>query len=341
MKRLKQLREGANYSQQQLASMLKTTQQTIGRWESGKAEPNLSALRDLALIFGTSVDDLLGVNPMRGKVSSTTYHLFTQGAQDGCWGHIGLKFDATPSQWFPVTAGTIDRVRGELVNIEDQQAWISFETLANKFVAFRPTAVRKIWLLDDACDQPEGDWELDLPYQGLPLEMYRAFEQLHDLPISPEAWETAATKIPKTDHDGKLESGDPTAWESFVKEVHQNFDEEASEPFLGAVAERFAEERLYDQDHFYRYMHYTAVHFVDGDTEAFWVEAGDLNDFVFELDMESVPAIVRLEHFGGSAEPYYSSSRMTAVVMPLLDLMDARKESNDADDEALESLQSE
>jgi hypothetical protein len=32
---------------------------------------------------------------------------------------------------------------------------------------------------------------------------------------------------------------------------------------------------------------------------------------------------------------------LTAVVMPLLDLMDARKEANAADDEAMESLQSE
>jgi hypothetical protein len=29
-------------------------------------------------------------------------------------------------------------------------------------------------------------------------------------------------------------------------------------------------------------------------------------------------------------EPYYASSRMTAVVMPLLDLMDARKEAEEA-----------
>ncbi len=57
--------------------------------------------------------------------------------------------------------------------------------------------------------------------------------------------------------------------------------------------------------------------------------------------METVPAMVRLEHFGGGTEPYYASSRMTAVAMPLLDLMDARKEANDADDEAMESLQSE
>jgi hypothetical protein len=40
--------------------------------------------------------------------------------------------------------------------------------------------------------------------------------------------------------------------------------------------------------------------------------------------------MVRLEHFGGRAEPYFSSSRMSAVVMLLLDLMDARNEAEGA-----------
>jgi hypothetical protein len=58
--------------------MLKTTQQTIARCEAGKAEPNLSALQDLAMIFGTSVDDLLGKNPLSDKIASTSLHYFGQ-----------------------------------------------------------------------------------------------------------------------------------------------------------------------------------------------------------------------------------------------------------------------
>jgi transcriptional regulator with XRE-family HTH domain len=36
-------------------------QQTIARWETGKAEPNLAALSDLAAILNTSIDELLGI----------------------------------------------------------------------------------------------------------------------------------------------------------------------------------------------------------------------------------------------------------------------------------------
>ena len=59
MKKLKQLRESMNVTQQELAKALNTTQQTIARWESDKSQPDIAALKDLAVFFQTSVDDLL------------------------------------------------------------------------------------------------------------------------------------------------------------------------------------------------------------------------------------------------------------------------------------------
>ncbi|OXE35161.1 MAG: hypothetical protein CGW95_15595 [Phenylobacterium zucineum] len=326
MDRLRKLREDGNYSQQQLATMLKTTQQTIARWESGKSEPNLAALRDLALIFGASVDDLLGVNPGHRKMPTTTYHLFTKEEQDGFWGHVGLRVGEKPSMWFPITAGTASELRSALANVENTQSWVSFETLANKFVAFRPAALRKVWLLDDACDQPAGDWEVDLPYEGLPLEMYRAFDRLHDIPVSEQAWKEAYADLPKRDGLGEPQKGDPEKWRAFVNELAKDFNGEVSEAFISSVAATYAEEHLYEEDRYYPYMHYTKVYFTDGASDAFWAEANDLSSFAFELDREMVPTMLRLEHFDGSAEPYYSTDKLAAVVMPLTELMDAQKE---------------
>jgi len=83
VKRLKELRQSLGLTQEALAKALQTTQQTIARWETGKAEPNLSSLRDLAMIFGTSVDDVVGSNPISKRVTTNTYTLFTKGDQDG------------------------------------------------------------------------------------------------------------------------------------------------------------------------------------------------------------------------------------------------------------------
>ena len=330
MKQLKKLRESSNYSQQDIATMLNTTQQTIARWEGGKAEPGLAALRDLALIFGTSVDDLLGISGGR-KIASTTHHIFAKDERDGFWGHIGLRIDDRPSIWFPVTAGTAQEVTSALVNVESTDAWISFETLANRFVAFRPTALRKVWLLDDDCDQIDGDWELDLPYQGLPLEMYRAFDRLYDHPIGETAWKEASAAIPKEGPRGEPTGGDPEKWRAFVNKLADAFDGEASEAFLLSVAETYATERLYEEDRFFRYMHHTKIRFADGAIDEFWAEPADLSAFAFELDLEEVPRMVRLAHLDLSAEPYYSTTRLAAVVMPLIDLMDAQKDEFPAD----------
>jgi hypothetical protein len=228
--------------------------------------------------------------------------------------------------WFPVTAGAVQEVTSALINVEGADTWISFETLANRFVAFRPTALRKLWLLDDDCDQIEGDWELDLPYQGLPLEMYRAFDRLYDQPVGEEAWKEASAAILKEGPRGEAVGGDLEKWRAFVSRLAQAFDGEASESFLLSVAETYAGERLYEEDRHFRYMHHTKVCFTDGAVDEFWVDAGDLSNFALELDLETVPKMLRLAHLGLSAEPYYSTDRIAAIVMPLIDLMDAQRD---------------
>lgn len=41
--------------------------------------------------------------------------------------------------------------------------------------------------------------------------------------------------------------------------------------------------------------------------------------------------MVRLAHLDLSAEPYYSTTKLAAVVMPLIDLMDAQQDEFPAD----------
>jgi transcriptional regulator with XRE-family HTH domain len=330
MKRLKQLRESAKYSQQQLAHMLQTTQQTIARWEAGKAEPNLAALRDLALIFGTSVDDLLGTNPLQSTPASTGYHLLMSSqAQDGFWGHVGLKLDGSPhSKWFPITLSTANEISNAIANVENDQKWIAFTTLANKFVLCRPAALQKVLLLDDACDEPEDDWELDLPYQGLPLELYRFFDTLHDLAYSVEVWKKAEATLPNEEHDDEsMPSKDSeAAWRAFIKEISEHLQGDASEAFLSAAATSFIKAKLYDETNFYEQMECTTIRFTDGAAEQFWIDSQDLLSAIHECDGGDMPAMIRLDHMGGDFEAFYPASRISAIIMPLLPIMEAMKQ---------------
>lgn len=57
--KLKELRKEFGYKQQDLAQILNVSQQTIAKWESGKAEPGISTLIKLSKVFNCLVDDLI------------------------------------------------------------------------------------------------------------------------------------------------------------------------------------------------------------------------------------------------------------------------------------------
>ena len=319
MKSLKQLRESSKFTQKDLASMLQTTQQTIARWETGKAEPNLSALRDLALIFGTSVDALLGVDPLQKGMQTTHYHLLASEVQDGFWGHIGLKLDGS-TRWFPVTASVVNRTQNKLRAFESDEQWICFSTLSNKYIAFRPSTMEQIWLLDDACDAPEEDWNIDGPYEGLPLEMYRAFKMLSELPLSAEEWENAFAILPEEIGPGE----EPAAWKIFCHSLIEKLNTDVSDRFVSAVAMHFSEMKLYDPDIYNSHMDSTTLHFTNNKKLKFIASPVDLENFIYGI--EDDPQL-KLANFTliNEEDCFFPLQRIGAVEMPLIDLIDAMK----------------
>ena len=68
--RLKELR--GEEPQAKFAASLELPQQTYSRYESGKSEPPLALLKDIALKFGVSADWLLGLTDKRGASVSAT-----------------------------------------------------------------------------------------------------------------------------------------------------------------------------------------------------------------------------------------------------------------------------
>ena len=55
---IRSLREHEGFTQEALASRLGVAQQTVAKWESGEATPDLENVRALARLFGVSIDDL-------------------------------------------------------------------------------------------------------------------------------------------------------------------------------------------------------------------------------------------------------------------------------------------
>ncbi len=58
MKTIRTLREERGWTQLELASRLGVTPVTIYNWERGRTEPRVSQFRQLARLFGVSMDDI-------------------------------------------------------------------------------------------------------------------------------------------------------------------------------------------------------------------------------------------------------------------------------------------
>jgi transcriptional regulator with XRE-family HTH domain len=178
MKQLRLARERHGLTQSQLADGLGTTQQTIARWEAGKAEPNLAALRDLAICLDTTVDVLLG-RPSLLEHQTTNPVAWLSGDKSGYWGNIGVRLPHNKfSTWYPITTSVMERVFRELQNVE-MNTWISFQTLNNKMVICRPSRLPALTFLDEAEDQIEDDWKVGPDdVEGWPQEIYECLEYL-------------------------------------------------------------------------------------------------------------------------------------------------------------------
>ncbi len=69
MNRIKELRKATGYTQSKLAEKLNVSRTTVTMWETGNHGPDVDTLKQLAEIFGTTVDYIVGSSD-RANVSS-------------------------------------------------------------------------------------------------------------------------------------------------------------------------------------------------------------------------------------------------------------------------------
>lgn len=67
MNKIKQKREAAGFTQNNIASMLSIDRSTIAKWESGEALPRADKLPQLAQILNCKIDDLFDEEERRNN----------------------------------------------------------------------------------------------------------------------------------------------------------------------------------------------------------------------------------------------------------------------------------
>ncbi|MDR0905840.1 MAG: helix-turn-helix domain-containing protein [Oscillospiraceae bacterium] len=118
--RIKQLRRKRDVTQERLAEYLGITPQAVSRWESELAYPDIELLPAVADFFGTSVDELLGVDAGKREAEINSYHtrsralwesgkygeaaaLFREGvsrfpSDDGLWSELANSLSASQNE---------------------------------------------------------------------------------------------------------------------------------------------------------------------------------------------------------------------------------------------------
>lgn len=64
---LREIRQRHGFTQEEIATKLFITRQSVSRWETGKTTPPLSALQDLSELYGVHMSTLLGEHSMIKK----------------------------------------------------------------------------------------------------------------------------------------------------------------------------------------------------------------------------------------------------------------------------------
>lgn len=177
----KKLRESRNYSQDELATILRVDVKEIVRWEEYPEEISAHTLSTLAYVFGLSSEELSEARIEGGtKLFTNDYYIFAdKNNEDGWWGHFGIRLKGhESSMWFPITLGTANYITSILKNLSSREEWLVVETLNNRILVLKPATLARLWLLDDAQDEPSEDWNIPIDgYSGQPGEFYKGLEE--------------------------------------------------------------------------------------------------------------------------------------------------------------------
>jgi transcriptional regulator with XRE-family HTH domain len=172
--KIKTFRTQLGMTQRQLAERLQTTQQTVARWEGGKSEIPVPQLKELALILGRSVDEILGVESSPSTWRKTPFAI---AENEVPYGTLKLVLSLTEIE-YPVDEGARESVLRQLRNIcpgegrdNGKEPWLYFWTLDNKIVFVNLGCTKQVDLIGDDVES--------MPSYEHP-EVYRALEELDD-----------------------------------------------------------------------------------------------------------------------------------------------------------------
>jgi len=288
MNQIKSLRKRAGYTQKKMAEMLDTTQQSIARWENGTVEPSLSAVRDMAMIFGTSIDNIMRSDNSPIDIELSVSRLNFEEATDNSkhWGIVGISYENAPkTYWYPIT-------KGQLINIynylsEDETGWFNIITLNNRIISINSKLISDIKLCSDDADPIDNEKITIEEYVGYPLELYRVLSE-----------------------------------KPYADENEFDWSSNCSKKLL-TIIDRFLDEySLHDDDLLNQKLHYTTIHRKGNLPYTYWANDIQLTELVYYFSQQIIPRFLNINYIDGQIENFYPENQVCMIEIPLIDVME-------------------
>lgn len=149
MNKLKDLRTRFGLKQKDVADQLNTTQQTVARWETGQSSIPVAQLKDLAILFACSVDELLGVELHPRQRDAAGFARDKQGTPFGTLkirlsgGELEFPIDETQAK------RSLNLLRSNDFELQGGGEWIEVGTLNNRLVYLNPCHLAEFQLISD------------------------------------------------------------------------------------------------------------------------------------------------------------------------------------------------
>lgn len=148
---LKELRLRKMLTQKALADTMRTTQQTVARWESGKTVLNADQIKELCSVLSCTAKQLLGDMRDHSDVGQNTHLFPVLGAPYGTL-KVSLK---TGVKEYPIDNASREDLLVQLSESFTESAdqsdapWLAVGTLDNRYLIINSRHLRKVELISD------------------------------------------------------------------------------------------------------------------------------------------------------------------------------------------------
>lgn len=122
--KLKMLRKGSNYTQEELAEKLNVSRQAITKWESGDGTPDIENLKQISILFNTTIDDLIKED-RDVEIESKTQYSFVQELDIDHTKHFDINISKINE--LNIISNNEEKVKVELLSNEEESLAENFK----------------------------------------------------------------------------------------------------------------------------------------------------------------------------------------------------------------------